>query len=377
MGDAAITGLSAVILDQYARAFDVQLGGTVRHAAIVPRLSTAIANGARGLNGTSGPIAVSINIVPGDAEAIISDVRLAADQQQRARAIAGSLIAQIDRKTSVALGISRSALSLAKQLDGSGRTAFLASEAADAGLGFDARAGASFALRYDLAGVHINTAAESGEIERYEPSLTPQRRDQYSLASFGADRRFGRLGLLARATYLNEQDTVLGARFDEFLGANGARTWLADVGADLRLGTNWHASAALRRGFTSIGAGGARLGRDYIRSDAWSFDISKTHLFIPRDQFALRIAQPLRVSSGGFDVTLARRYDYASQSATLATQRVNLTPKGHEVDVEALYAREVGRGLISGNVYFRRNPGHFATAPNDYGLAIRFTLRPL
>ena len=374
MGDAAVTGLSTVILDEYSRAFDVELGGTVRRAAIAPRLGAALGIGARGFSGTAGPVAVSLSIVPGSTDAVVRNIRLAPEERARARAIAGSVIARLDGKTRVALGISRSAATLVGQLSGKGSAGFLASDAAGTGLGFEARPRSAFALGYDVAGFEISTSAETGQIERFERSFIPETPDRYSLMSIGAERRIGALGLSARATYVSEGNTLLGARFDGFLGANGARTWFVDVGADVALGSDWQASAALRQGFTRIGAGGARLGTDHIRSSSWSFDVTKSHLFYPSDRFAVRIAQPLRVTSGGFDVTLARSYDYATALTTFGTQRVNLTPKGREVDVEALYVREMAGGLLSGNLYFRRDTGNFATAPNDYGAAIRFTL---
>ncbi len=374
MGDAAVTGLSTVILDEYARAFDVELGGTVRRAAIAPRLGAALGIGARGLGANAGPIGLSLSVVPGRPGLVTRDFRLAPEEQQRARAIAGSIIARLDHKTRIAVGISRSAATLSGQLSSKPSAGFVASDSAGTGLGFEARPGSAFALSYDVAGFHLSTSAETGQIERYERGFIPETPDRYSLMSIGAERRFGTLGLSARATSVSEGNTILGARFGGFLRANRARTWFVDLGADLALGADWEASAALRQGFTRVGAGGARLGSDHIRSNSWSFDISKSHLFGPSDQFSFRIAQPLRVTGGGFDVTLARSFDYATGLATLGTQRVNLSPKGREIDAEALYAREMGGGWFSGNLYFRRDPGNFEAAPNDYGAAIRFTL---
>ncbi len=370
MGDASVSGLSTVILDEYARAFDVNLGGYVRRAAIAPRLGAALGLGVRGFSGTAGSIAVSLSAL----SAVPTDLRLSPEAHKSARAIAGAVIARLDRKTSIALGISRSAASLASQLSGKGGASFLVSETADSGLGFEARAGSAFALRRDIGGFHISTSAETGAVERFDRGFIPQAHDRYSLMSLSAERRFGALNLSTRATYLAEQDSVLGARFDGLLGANGARTLFADFGADVALGKNWQASAALRQGFTAVAAGGARLASDHIRSTSWSFDISKARLFTSSDQFALRIAQPLRVIGGGFDVTLAQSYDYATQSAIFGTQRVNLAPIGRESNLEALYARAIGGGILSTNLYWRRNPGNIAAAPQDYGAAIRYTL---
>ena len=96
-------------------------------------------------------------------------------------------------------------------------------------------------------------------------------------------------------------------------------------------------------------------------------------LFDPSDRLSIRIAQPLRVSRGGFDLTLPTRYDYATEQAGFSTTRLNLAPTGRERDIEAAYSRPLWGGRLSANSYWRHQPGNFATAPNDLGAAIRFS----
>ena len=86
------------------------------------------------------------------------------------------------------------------------------------------------------------------------------------------------------------------------------------------------------------------------------------------------MAQPLRVASGGFDLTLPVGYDVFSGATTTGVSRLNLAPTGREVDVEAAYSRPLWGGYLSGNLFWRNDPGNIDTAPNDLGAAIRFTL---
>ena len=85
------------------------------------------------------------------------------------------------------------------------------------------------------------------------------------------------------------------------------------------------------------------------------------------------MAQPLRVARGGVDIALPTGWDYATESVDSWTpQRLNLAPTGREVDVEARYARWIGGGEASGNLFWRRNPGNRGDLAADLGLALRW-----
>jgi hypothetical protein len=92
------------------------------------------------------------------------------------------------------------------------------------------------------------------------------------------------------------------------------------------------------------------------------------------DQFGFRIAQPLRVASGGIDLNLPQMWDYWAGAVTeWRVQRINLAPDGREVDFELSYFRPFLGGDVSGNIFLRRNPGNFAAVPDDKGGAVRFS----
>jgi hypothetical protein len=168
---------------------------------------------------------------------------------------------------------------------------------------------------------------------------------------------------------------VLGARFGAFLGNPGARTLFLDGRAALAAGQGWTVSGEVRRGWTRVSEGGVRAGADRLTTMGWSAELNKQAVFAARDSFGLRIAQPLRVTSGGFDVTLPVSYDYATGQAGFALQRLNLAPQGRETDVEAYWLLPIRGGAVTANLFWRNQPGHIAASPNDAGGAIRFSLR--
>ena len=69
-------------------------------------------------------------------------------------------------------------------------------------------------------------------------------------------------------------------------------------------------------------------------------------------------------------------YDYSTQTATSSLSRFSLSPSGREIDAELSYGSSVlgDAGWIGGNLFMRRQPGHIASADDDYGAAIRFSL---
>jgi hypothetical protein len=88
------------------------------------------------------------------------------------------------------------------------------------------------------------------------------------------------------------------------------------------------------------------------------------------DELALRLAQPLRVESGGLALRLPVAWDYASGQASLATERLNLAPRGRELTTELAYRTPLLGGSATANLYWRRNPAHIAAAPDDGGVAV-------
>jgi hypothetical protein len=84
------------------------------------------------------------------------------------------------------------------------------------------------------------------------------------------------------------------------------------------------------------------------------------------DRFGLRLSQPLRIDGGGFAMSLPTSFDYASMAPGYSIVRSSLVPRGRELDAELSYGRRwLGNGWISGNLFTRRQPGHFQSAAPD------------
>lgn len=377
MGDGAKSGLAMVMLDSYGRAFAIELPSAVRSAPL-PKLGAALGIGTQSMNVANGIATISLAIRDPQTDAPVERQLLSIHDERRARALAGSVITRIGPSTAMALGISRSGLSLASELTGRGSGDFLLGPAAIDGFGFDARARSGFAMQHRLGPVALTASAESGNAQLWESAFAALRRGyrdhRYDALSLGASGALGRLAFSARATNLIERETVLGSRFGALFGSQGARSWFADFEARWAPADDWTLVLSRREGWTRLAAGGLRQGADRLRTNAWSFDVSKRALFGPADRFSIRASQPLRVSKGGFGLTVPVSYDYEDGSAQFSTTRFNLAPTGRERDLEAAYSMPLWGGQVSANAFWRHEASNLAEAPEDLGAAIRFSL---
>ena len=378
MGDSIQGGLSTVVLDSYGRAYTTDLASGIGHASLPAKLVPALGIGTRSRALAGHGTSIALSVTAGEDGLSVDRLLLSANDARHARALAGSVLTRLGPNTSLALGIAQSGLALAGQLNRQSEGDFLVGSSAIASFGFDTRAKSGLAVRQGIGGIAITASAETGaarlwENGDYADSRSGYRQHDYNAMSLGANTVLGTIAISARATNLIERDTVLGARFDSLFGTGGARSWFADLESRWNPAKNWDFAFAWRNGWTRIGAGGIRQNADHLTTTAWSFDATRRAMFDREDRISIRIAQPLRVARGGFNLTVPTSYDYATGQAAFAATRLNLAPTGRERDIEAVYARPLMGGQVSVNSFWRHQPGNFANAPEDLGAAIRFT----
>ncbi|WP_420606942.1 S8 family peptidase [Novosphingopyxis sp.] len=383
MGDAGLAqaALSAVLLDSYDRAYTTDLGYGLTGSAPSYKLTGALTDRSRSVSLGAGPVAVAFSIAPmADGTARVGELRLRERDGEGARLIAGRIAARLSPDASVSFGIAQGASGQVAALQGSERPAFLVGEEARGSNGFIARAGASAAVRRRLGDYGLTISGESGDAALWqdaEPGNLSGRYHDYGYARFGAalDRRFGDVTATLGADWLREDETVLGARFSEALGRGGASSVFIDAGLAWEPATGWQLAAGWRQGWTRALATQTVTGTGVLQSSAFNADLSKRNIFGGDDELALRFAQPLRVSDGGIDLNLPVAYDYASGDVTFGTQRLNLAPQGRELVSEMSYRASLWEGIVSANLFWRRQPGHYQAAPDDMGAALRYSLR--
>lgn len=373
MGDVSLTGLSTVFLDAYGRAYQADLEGTFGRAYAGGRLWASLNDGGRTAGVGFGMTGVALSVSGDVHKGQVGPLALTERDQRGARAMAGWIVSRLSRDMTFAAGFARNSGALIDQMALARASQFLVAEAAGSAFGFRTSPGYSGAVRWQPGRWGLSAGWDRGDALVWS-DMRRHRYDRlpYTVASFTLDRRFGPLSLAVRASQLMERETVLGARFGAMIGSPGATTRFVAADAALDAPFGWTLRGKWQQGWTRIGAGGVRPSVDCLVTTAWSFDATRDNLFADGDSFGLRLAQPVRVASGGLGLELPVAWDYAASSAQTALTRVSLAPTGRELDVEMHYVVPFWAGSLSTSLFWRNDPGHYEAAPADIGAALRF-----
>ena len=376
MGDASGKVAGAIILDGYSRAYALDLAKTIGRAAQEQPLAQSLKGHVRTAAAGKGAVSVMLTVdrkLGGQPMVGLAQTGMSYEDSREARAIAGMALTRLSPNTAVAFGFSESGRSLQQRLTGHEGNAFVVARDPMTRTGFFADAGTSMGVRHKLGTVGLTVTGERGEV--WTPGLK-ERIDQpgYSMGSITADRRIGPATLSLGLSRLNEESTVLGGRFNPVFAGGGAASTFADATASFDLGRGWGAFASYRRGWTGLSGTGSLVDQGRLSTEAFAFDLSKRGAFTSGDKLAFRVMQPLRVSSGGFDLRVPTSYDYATGTVGYEDRFLNLAPTGREIDFEAAYSLKLLGGDLGLNAFLRRQPGHIEAMQDDVGGAIRYTL---
>ena len=379
MGDVALSNrpVDAVILDSYGRAYDINLAHGLNASTPRLRLTPALIDQGRSVSMGVGTTQIAFSIRGGASGTVdVLPLALSDGQQRQARVLAGRVSAEIARDTRFSLGIRQAAAGQVAALQNMQSGAFLTASEARLESGFERLAGSSFALRREIAGFGLTGSVEMGDVRLFERSglefsRSGTHRYPYSTLGFSLDRQLAGAKLALGASWMQEDETVLGARFAQFIGQNGARSLFLDGNGEVALGSKWLLAASWRQGWTYAQGGGSISGSSLLKSNAFSLDIARPNALTSGDRIALRVAQPLRVTGGGLALNVPVSYDYATLTPTFGIRRFSLAPKGREIASELAWTVPLTGGYFSSNIFWRQEPGHFENMPNDVGVAFR------
>lgn len=376
MGDA-LTGssLPAIVLDEYDRAFEADLAGTLRGAAPAERLGRAVGVSQRNLAFGSALTSLAFSI---DESGRLGELRLDGTQAERARVLAARVATQLAPDLRLGFAYAESANGLVAQLQGQDRPAFLIAPDAGGDDGALQRTETAFALRKQLGPWGVTLSAERGEtvsgaaIRRQAEMAGRRLEEDFATYGVALDRRFGPLDASLGLTWTAEENTLLGARFHDAFGLSGADTVFLDARAGWAFAPGWRLGAAFRQGRTSAREDGLIEGST-LTSRAWSLDLERRGVFSGSDSLGLRLSQPLRVESGALNFRLPVGYSYETLLADYGTRSLALAPRGRELMAELAWRGPLLSGQGAASVFYRRDPGHYETMPDDAGVAVRWS----
>ena len=394
--DAAVTGSSAmgdalagaaplqgVALDSFSRAYAVDLASGMRGAAGQDRLYGALGVAARVASGAAGPVALAFTIGGDEAGPRgfgVQALQLTGAQAQGAQLLAARVAARIAPGAEIAFGLREGAGALTAQLQGARQPAFLIARDAASDSGFARVGEGALALRRQFGATGVTLSAESaalwrGDNRTHAELLPGGPLDRYRVrnVALAADRKIGLVEATAAASWIAEDASVLGALFAPVFGMRGADTLFLDAAAGVALASNWRLGGAWRQGWTRVRQAGLVAPGSALASNGWSIDLVRADTLVDGDSFGFRLSQPLRVTGGGIGLTLPVAYDYATLLPTYAPRTLALAPSGREIDAEMAWRGPLWGGNASASLYYRTDPGHYASLPDDKGAALRWS----
>ncbi|MGB5778935.1 MAG: S8 family peptidase [Allopontixanthobacter sediminis] len=366
--------LNAIITDGYNRAYTYDIGRGLGGAANRPRLQGAVDTRSRRMSGGGG--AVSMAFTVGNDAAQPNPLRLSPEDARMAQVLAARVALQIAPDTKLGFAFSEGAEGLVVQMQGHSRPAFMIASSAGGDTGFLHRSDTSAAIRKQFGAWGFTASAETGEAlfarpgNRGIPDLP--RGSTREIRSFGlaADRRIGPVEAALSLTWMDENDTVLGAYFHDALGATGADSLFVDTRVGIDIAPQWRLGGEFRQGFTRARSSGFVADGSRFASRAWSIDMVRRDAFQFGDSIGVRVSQPLRVTSGGLNLNLPVSYDYTTETPGFGLRRVSLSPDGTEMISELSWHGTLWNGRSAASVFYRKDPGHYASAPDDAGVAV-------
>lgn len=385
MGDALRTAsLQTTVLDAYQRAYSVDLTRGLHGTAVNPRLGPALLAATRPAAFGNGAmsLAFTAGAVPGGGWS--GPLRLAHDQVVAARVLAGRIAARLAPGIDLALGLGEGVEGIAAGLRGARQPAFLLTGAAADDLGFARSEIMAAAVRQRLgaSGVSLTVMGDSGRLAigsaagalpaATAPAAALDRAaPRVARLGLALDRQFGAISATAAASWLAEDQSLLGARLAPGLGSRGADTLFVDLAAAWQPSARWSLVGQWRQGRTRARAAGMVQGAR-LASSAWNLDLVRHGFFTPHDALALRVAQSLRIDRGSLALRMPVYWDYATRQATLADQRIALTPSGRELAAELGWSGPLWGGAASTALFWRHAPGHLSGLPDESGAALRW-----
>ncbi|KRA79366.1 S8 family peptidase [Altererythrobacter sp. Root672] len=382
MGDAfAASALPAIVLDEYRRAFQTDLAGTLRGAQPIERLRNAVGVQQRQISLGSANTSVAFSIDASDPHLGLrqGNLRLGMEDAETARVLAARVASRLSPDLAIGFAYAEGANGLVAQLQGQDRPAFMIAQEAAGDTGSMNRSDVAFALRKQVDGWGLTFSAERGAVLSGADILRAyefggrQAEDGASTYSVAFDRRFGDLDASLALSLLEEERTLLGGRFHDAFGLTGSDTIFLDAQFGWELAAGWRLGAALRHGQTRAHSGGLVAPGSRLSSTAWSFDLERLAVLTVDDALGFRVSQPLRVESGSLNLILPSSYSYETLQPGYDVRALGLSPTGRELLAELAWRGPLLDGSAAVSLFYRVDPGHYAALPDDAGAAVRWS----
>ncbi|TNE60282.1 MAG: hypothetical protein EP340_00180, partial [Alphaproteobacteria bacterium] len=215
--------------------------------------------------------------------------------------------------------------------------------------------------RFALGVGTVDIASETSQV--LPSNLAPARKSavvaQWFHSRGASDWKF-------EAGYVREENMILGTRSSGALDfGQEAQTAYLGLASTWQFGHGLALNFGLRGGLTQVQDGQVSMFRstsDLVTS-AGELSLSKTGIWQKADRLSFAIAQPLHVETGEVMLETPVSWSYKRLEADFASEVLNLSPSGREIDMEVAYTtRLTGDWDVQANLLHQMEPGHIAEA---------------
>ncbi len=351
-----------LILDEFDRAFAMDLADVVQVPDPVTRLSTLMRSFRQETSGVATELGtLRLNAWLSDDPALRStyafDVFGRADYEDRVPF--ASLLLESGAETGWVYGYGynidpRNVFGMVEQ-DGLQYPRFLSAEAFDAPyLSFaDVSNTLHWGYRWnDRAQVRFGwtTTDESRRFGHHSQTATLQ----------GTYRVNDALRLRASLSDGRERGGLFGGSSEGVFSIDGARTVAIGTGAEYRINPRLALIGQYTYGYTRVDDGTSSLLKDFsaLHGEAYGLGLVASSVFRKEDRFGIMLSRPLRVTAGQVDLNVPFARDFDG-TVYARSERVSLVPEGRETDVEVAYSLPLtGNVNLSGHLLWQHQPFH-------------------
>ncbi|MGD9638295.1 MAG: S8 family serine peptidase [Alphaproteobacteria bacterium] len=174
---------------------------------------------------------------------------------------------------------------------------------------------------------------------------------------------------------VNEKESFLGTKSDGLFDVSSSSpTWFAGINTKLPVADNFNLVSSYNTAITTPNLAYNSIVKDMsnIRTDNFTFGLIGHDFTEKHDQFGIYVNQPVRVVSGTANLTMPTDLS-TDGSVTISNSKVNLTPRGQEINFGAFYSlKPKDTTSISLGLNYTLEPNHIKNAPSETTAILSF-----
>ena len=176
---------------------------------------------------------------------------------------------------------------------------------------------------------------------------------------------------------LIEHGSMFGGTSQGLFSVDEASTTAVGFSGRVKLNENVAVFSSYSRGVTRVSDKATSVIQDVsnLRSESYGIGLSGRSLFRNNDRFGVAVSRPMRVTGGNARLDVPTAIDAANR-ITIESETIDLSPTGHETDLEAYYKLKTRKDSEYGLYFlFRQEPYHYEGLSSEVRMYMTYASR--